>query len=483
MRILIEVARKKDITLYIGSVDISKAFDHVPRALLLKKLVKVGVGKCMLFALKQLYSLTICVLKFEGELSDSFRMERGVRQGAASSVYLFNCYMDGLFKHLEEKCALETLLVDIHTLIHTDDTILLSTDRNKFIKKCNEMMNFFNANGLSLNLEKSGYMIINPKAHDVKTCIKLQSGILKYKSVIEYLGVLVTDAASLKNDVKLYVDKKRANVSIKFTNFCKTNRNVPLHVKLDVLDTCVASALTYACETWGRYVNESELCYRSGLKTALSVRQNVNNEIVYIESGKWPLPSRVKKTQLKFWMYINEYKQSYPNSAVAKVIDIGLSNNIPYLNYYKSLQAEYVDPPSCQRAVQKQYFESFKRKMTIALENDADSKLGTYLRVNPTAYIPRPQSLMEIERELLTRYRTGSHSLAIELGRFSNTPRENRICACGVNVQTVLHIFTECQLTRSIADHQTYANLKEVFEDNNVHRKLLLICNKLKISI
>ena len=232
-------------------------------------------------------------------------------------------------------------------------------------------------------------------------------------------------------------------------------------------------------------MNESELCYRSGLKTALSVRQNVNNEIVYIESGKWPLPSRVKKTQLKFWMYINEYKQSYPNSAVAKVIDIGLSNNIPYLNYYKSLQAEYVDPPSCQRAVQKQYFDSFKQKMTIALENDADSKLGTYLRVNPTlqAYVPRPQSLMEIERELLTRYRTGSHSLAIELGRFSNTPRENRICACGVNVQTVLHIFTECQLTRSIADHQTYANLKEVFDDNNIHRKLLLISNKLKISI
>ena len=193
--------------------------------------------------------------------------------------------------HLQNIHMLEVLLVDIHTIIHANDTILLSTDRNKFIKKCNEMMNFFHANGLSLNLDKSGYMIINPKEHDLKTCIILQSGVLKYKSVIEYLGVFVTDIASLKNDIKLYVDKKRANVSIKFTNFCKKNRNAPLHVKLDVLDTCVTSALTYGCETWGRYVNEAELCYRSGLKTALNVRQNVNNEIVYIESGKWPLQS------------------------------------------------------------------------------------------------------------------------------------------------------------------------------------------------
>ena len=55
LRILIDVARKLNIALYIGSVDIEKAFDHVPRSLLLKKLVKLGVGKIMLFALKQLY--------------------------------------------------------------------------------------------------------------------------------------------------------------------------------------------------------------------------------------------------------------------------------------------------------------------------------------------------------------------------------------------------------------------------------------------
>ena len=97
LRILIDLARKLKVTLYIGSVDIEKAFDHVPRSLLLKKLVKMGIGKVMLFALKQVYMYSMCVIKFQDELSDSFRMYRGVRQGAASSVLLFIDFMDGFF--------------------------------------------------------------------------------------------------------------------------------------------------------------------------------------------------------------------------------------------------------------------------------------------------------------------------------------------------------------------------------------------------
>ena len=33
----------------------------------------------------------------------------------------------------------------------------------------------------------------------------------------------------------------------------------PFHVKLQVLDTCVASALLYACETWAGYGKEVEV--------------------------------------------------------------------------------------------------------------------------------------------------------------------------------------------------------------------------------
>ena len=276
-------------------MDIEKAFDHVPRYLLLKKLVCLGAGKSMLFALKQIYKFSICILKFQGELSTTFRMERGVRRGAASSVLLFNAFMDGLFKHLDSNCNVENLLNDIHTLIHADDTILLSTNRDNFINKCNEAISFFSKNMLSLNLGKSGFIIINPKAGDRKSHLVLNSGILKYKHKLEYLGVYISDSGSLKNDIKMVIAQRRANISIKLTNFCKVNRNAPLSVKLDVLDTCISTSITYACETWGSNVSEAELCYRSGIKVAMNVRENTNNEIIYIESGKYPIECKVKK--------------------------------------------------------------------------------------------------------------------------------------------------------------------------------------------
>ena len=81
LRILIEIAKKMNLTLYIGSVDIEKAFDRVPRSLL-------GIGKCVLFALKQFYSFSIRVINFQGELSSSFRMERGCKTGGCFICFI-----------------------------------------------------------------------------------------------------------------------------------------------------------------------------------------------------------------------------------------------------------------------------------------------------------------------------------------------------------------------------------------------------------
>ena len=291
----------------------------------------------------------------------------------------------------------------------------------------------------------------------------------------------MTDNGSLKKDVKQFVDKKRANVSIKYTNFCKSNRNAPLHVKLDVLDRCVSAALTYGCETWGRYCNEADLCHRTGLKTALNVRQCLNNEIVYIETGKWPLHSRIKKSQLKFWIYIKEYTTHYPNSALAKVLQLAHTNSISYVRYYENLESTYTDPLSCQNSIEAELRASYIRLMEQAREEDEDSRLGTYIRGNPElqSFVPAPQHVMEIERELITRYRTGSHSLAVERGRYSNIPRENCSCVCDTGVQTVWHLFVECPLTREVIGQQHYNSLADVFVDADVHRKLLMICKEL----
>ena len=157
---------------------------------------------------------------------------------------------------------------------------------------------------------------------------------------------------------------------------------------------------------------------------------------------------------------------------------MGIQAKSPYLNFYRKLEK------ACEESIKEEILVSYQEKIGAQFGTDINSKLGTYFRVNPNfaSYVPNPQTIMEFERELTTRFRTGSHSLAVETGRYSNIPRENRLCSCGHGVQTVWHIFKECPTTRTIMQKDN-SNLQEIFEDERIHGTLFAITKKLIIQI
>ena len=224
--------------------------------------------------------------------------------------------------------------------------------------------------------------------------------------------------------------------------------------------------------------------YRSGLKTALGARQNVNNEIIYIETNTYPLMCNIKKRQLKFWKYINEYTEKYPESAIKKMLHLGTQANVKYLKHYETLARNYITPERCQILLQNDYITSWKNKFAAAVNTDPDSKLSPYYRINPNlnSYVLKPQLILEAERIVVTRFRTGSHSLGIEIGRYGNTPRDHRLCKCKLAVQTVWHIFSDCPITMPHVNTK-YPDIQAVFNDEHIYQKLLLITKKLKIPI
>ena len=182
----------------------NKIYYKISRFKLLKKLVKVGIGNVMLQALKRLYIETYCILSHGKEYSEIFRTFTGIRQGAASSALLFISFINDLVDYLKEHCETEDVLEDLHCLLHADDTAIISTERTLFVQKCNYMLDYFWENSLSLNLSKSGYLIINGKENDIKSNIMLKNGILEYKPVITYLGVIISDKGNIEHDALLY---------------------------------------------------------------------------------------------------------------------------------------------------------------------------------------------------------------------------------------------------------------------------------------
>ena len=65
-------------------------------------------------------------------------------------------------------------------------------------------------------------------------------------------------------------------------------------------------------------------------------------------------------------------------------------------------------------------------------------------------------------RMAFTRFRTSSHRLRIETGRWSRTPRERRLCQCGEGVQSEEHVLRFCNLTEPI--RQKYGVEIDCFE-------------------
>ena len=460
IRLLIEIAKQNNITLYIGLFDLAKAFDKVSRFRLLQKLVTKGIGNCMLQALKRVYMCTYCVLCYGNECSEKFRTFTGIRQGAASSTLLFIGFIDDLVDYLEERCTSEPFIDTLHCLLHADDTAIISTNRSDFVTKCNHMLQFFDENELKLNFSKCEYLIINGKEGDVKEALKLSNGLLIYKSVVKYLGMKISDTGSMKFDIELNIESKRSSLTIKFGNFCRKNFLAPLETKLSVLNTCVSSSITYGCEVWGSSkVPKLESLYRQGLKTALSIRNNVNNEIVYTEAGAWPLQIKLSKQQLNFWLSIEDITVTKPNHYISKLVTAAADTD--YIRYYQQLQRTFATAEECVESLKADFKSTFERKIRAAADDDSDSRLGAYFLVNPTLVKPSYDQKMEFQRVCVTRYRTGSHNLKIEAGRTPHIPRDERYCCCNTGLQTVKHVLLECPLLTEIRERYNVVDVEQ----------------------
>ena len=186
------------------------------------------------------------------------------------------------------------------------------------------------------------------------------------------------------------------------------------------------SSLMYACETWGDCkIEQIETLYRQGIKSALSVRMTTNNEIVYLESGLSPLIIRVKRQQLKFWLAIQHLTTNDPHNHISKLVRTAVDKKLNFIEYYENLRRDYETPKNCQTVLVKNFHDTLQQKVRGAATADKDSKLGAYFDVNPNFVNPNIKNCFELGRITMSRYRSGSHNLKIESGRFC-VPKLNR---------------------------------------------------------
>ena len=120
---------KSGKTLFAFFVDLEKAFDKIPRNRLIEKLCNLGISGNILRTIENMYQNDEACIKIGNNMTESFQINMGVKQGDNHSTTLFNLYLSDSPDLFNSSDTSPPQLKDgspIGSLLWADDLIILS---------------------------------------------------------------------------------------------------------------------------------------------------------------------------------------------------------------------------------------------------------------------------------------------------------------------------------------------------------------------
>lgn len=440
LRLLINYALCKKEKLYVIFVDFSKAYDRVPRAALIHVMKSLGCGATMLLAVATAYSNTQLALG-----AALITTVVGVRQGSPTSCLLFTLYVNRLIKAFKTQCASDGFLRNLHSLMLMDDTVILATSRPSALHKLQVLSDFCSESGMIINEGKTQFMVINgsPDDHQPLHCSDI---VVENCESYIYLGSPFTQDGKIQTAVKIQGKMKACHV-LKYQSFIKKNCDFPFSVKKTVLDAALLTSVFYGCEGWlCKQLDTPQQLYMTAIKTLLGVRRTTPNNLCLIEIGYPTATGYVRSIQSRFFRNIIAQREGMDDDPFWLAWSLAKAARTPCARYISDLLGES-DPRSSDIHDLKEKVSQAESTKSVTYCNDINPDLEIH-----TVYTAGTPVIPEYQRQAFTKLRLSAHSLAIETGRWSRTPREQRLCDCG-QIQTENHIISECPTTAHIRAH------------------------------
>ena len=471
LRLLMDLARRKKLKLFITFVDFSKAYDCVPRYKLFHILKQMGCGMTMLMALIAMYRCTNSVIG-----TALITATLGVRQGSPTSCILFVLYVNVMIKMIKQSCPLDGFLSWLHVMVMMDDTILLSTTKEGMKNKIKIMYDFCDSYGMSVNNNKTKFMVVNGSSEDMESIIYNNNTINYCKQYI-YLGSPFTDDGNPSTAIKIQANNKMCH-ALKFISFVNKNNDVPFIIKKKIFDAALMSAMLYGCESWlNGDLKPIEKLYKWCIKQLLGVRKTTGNDICLVELGLPPLRALVKAKQRKFFKKMWLERNEMNNDPLMHAMRVTLRYNDAISRYLKDMTTNYRTNDIKEAQV----------ILNASISNSTSNRLLFYKSINPKFDVhdiyTKNIKVNELERISWTRLRLSAHSLAIEKGRWNRRGRgrlllEERLCPCG-QVQTEAHVIENCIVSLQIRQMYNITTVKELLHTRTDHAMVCTIIHKL----
>ena len=241
---IIKAHEQQDVVLGLF-LDYSKAFDTVNHDILLRKLDYYGVRGTALKWIKNYLTNRTQYVSLNGVNSQCGKITCGVPQGSILGPLLFLVYVNDI-AHVSNICK---------PVMYADDTSMFMSgkDTNVLVKNMNEelckLVRWLNINRLSLNIEKTHYIVFNPGRRTLSETDDLSiNGIkLKRKNSTLFLGVKLDDKLSWKDHVQHIKLKIAKNIGI----LRKCREKFQRSTLISLYYCFIYPFLSYCIEVWG----------------------------------------------------------------------------------------------------------------------------------------------------------------------------------------------------------------------------------------
>ena len=247
LRIIVEQSLEWNSPLYINFIDYEKAFDSVDRETMWKLLRHYGVPKKIISLIRCIYQDMSCKIAHTGQLSESFEVKTGVRQGCLLTPFLFLLVIDWIMKTTTRRNngIQWTLWTQLYDLDFADDLALLSHKHSQMQDKTTLLETKSARTGLKINRKKTELMKMNTTA---SAPITVGGEPIREVESFVYLGSVVDHQGGTDRDVTARIGKARA-AFVMLKNIWASG-GISMRTKLRIFNSNVKSVLLYGCETW-----------------------------------------------------------------------------------------------------------------------------------------------------------------------------------------------------------------------------------------
>ena len=489
---------------FCAFIDFEKAFDSIHYPLLWFKLAACGIQGKILQMIQSMYSNLECCFRVNGRLTDWFRQTAGVRQGDTLAPTLLAIFVNDLVPEINNlRCGVP--ISDDNTvsiLLYADNIVLISDSSDGLQNMLNTLHSWSKTWMLKVNNDESKIMHFR-KCSQERTQLEFPYGdtTLDIVHMYRYLGLNLYEHMDFSESVKcLTTASSRALGAVTNKYYSTNGLDYTTYTKL--YDAMVSPVMDYGCEIWaGKKRDSCDTVQHRAMRTFLRVGKCTPLPMMYGDMVWIPPEIRQKAAMVRYWIQLTRM----PDTRLTRRVfdwDHGRARPGTWCHDIKQIfeacdlggayQEKSRDRGLIDKIKNELYQNDCKRRRD---DMQYMSRMAIYRQLNETTTpnITGPachvsMNLKRAQRSVISKLRSGTLPLAIETGRYRQTPVPQRLCKqCDLNaVEHEQHFLFQCPRYDTIR-HNRMGELDDIdscFRSDTSIRNLslnILDCLKLRV--